>query len=116
MRTVISYLQITPEEYENMYIESFMRWCMDLSINYENDLQKVLANSAISKWYLAEWKKCEQEFLKCMHRRQQTLRPISKLDAQSIYNHSTFNMFNLRPKGLLNDAKKLNIFNDTTAN
>ena len=107
---------MTPKAYEEMYIESYMRWCQDFAINYENDLQKIMANTAISKWYLAEYEKCEAEFLRRMIRRQQTLRPVSQTDAQSAYNDCTYDMFNLRPKGLLMDAKKLEIINDTTAN
>ena len=88
---------------------------MDFSINYGNDLQKLLANTAISKYYKVEYSKCETEFLTTIEPYKSS-KELSEKDARYLYSDCTYQMFNRRPKSLIDAAKKISILNDTTAN
>nr|MBF6607476.1 hypothetical protein [Flavobacterium sp.] len=60
-------LRMSLAEYEMDYLQRFMRWCMTRSkkdaenVNYD-DLQKLMANARISRWYDSEFAKLEAAF------------------------------------------------------
>lgn len=100
--TIAQKLQMTPEDYENMIFGAYARWCESVTIN-PREFQKVLANSAVNRWYLMEYSKCEKEFNSLTDRYGNS---ISTQDFQRCYNECTYNMFNIRPTALLQQIKK----------
>ncbi|WP_395075340.1 hypothetical protein [Flavobacterium sp.] len=114
MNTINELLNKTPEEYENIILKTYFLWCMDFCINYHSDLQRILANSAVNKYFLYEYAKCEAEFLKLISRYEDSPTVTSK-DIQTLYDDCSFKISNRNPKPLILAAKKLNIY-DTARN
>lgn len=108
-KTLFELLSVTKEQYEDQVLLMYMRWCMDFSLNYTTELQKIVANSAINAYFLNELKKIEAEFMEQMqpYQNEDTITPI---DAKATYFKSTVQMFNRYPKALLADAKKMNLY------
>ena len=49
--------------YEQDYTERYLRWCMNRSKNFDNDLQKVMANRSVANYYNVQFAKLEERFL-----------------------------------------------------
>ena len=60
---VIDYLQWTTDEYEQRIFQAMYNWCQ-IHGKWPSIIQQYLANAAINKWFLAEYSKCEQDFIK----------------------------------------------------
>lgn len=101
-KTTAQKLQMTAEDYENMIFGAYARWCESVTIN-AREFQKVLANSAVNKWYLMEYAKCEEKFATMTQRYDENI-PVK--DYQTFYNDCTYGMFNIRPTALLQEIKK----------
>ncbi len=108
-KTIPDLLGLTQHNYEKMYFEAYLRYCMDLSFNYENDLQKLVANKALNAWYNMEYAKCEAEFLNFVSGYENQSQ-ITAADMQAVYHDCTYRMFNLRSKILIATAKNTNIY------
>ena len=100
--TTAQKLQMTAEDYENMIFGGYARWCESVTIN-AREFQKVIANSAVNKWYLMEYAKCEEKFAAMTQRYDESI-PVK--DYQTFYNDCTYGMFNIRPTALLQEIKK----------
>lgn len=105
--TTAQKLQMNAEDYENMIFGSYARWCESVTIN-AREFQKVLANSAISKWYMTEYTKCELEFEQLTARYEDSETVIAE-DFKRCYAECTYRMFNIRPMALLQKIKKTNV-------
>lgn len=103
--TTAQKLQMTANEYEHMLFSGYARWCESVTIN-EREFQKTLANSAINKWYLIEYSKCEKEFQQLTGR----YNNLTVADYKRCYNDCTYRMFNIRPTALLQEVKKTQVF------
>ena len=114
MKTVNQLLDLSPEAYENMIMETYLRWCMDFCTNYQSELQSVLANAKMNKYFLFEYAKGETEFLRLISRYKDSP-TVTQKDVQTLYNDCTFDIFNRTPKSLIQEAKKLKVY-DITAN
>ena len=116
MRAILVRLNVSQFDYDFMVMNIYLRWCMDFSLNYFNDLQKVVANTPINKYFLTEFKKIEAEFLEIMQEYDGATN-IKPKDALQVFNRCSIQIFNRYPKILIHEAKKLNIINhDHTAN
>ncbi|MCV9928135.1 hypothetical protein OIU83_10750 [Flavobacterium sp. LS1R49] len=102
MPTTNKKLQMSTEDYENMLLGSYARWCESVTIN-TREYQKVIANAKINKWYLTEYAKCEAEFNSLTQRYEKL---VTAEDFKRCYNNCTYKMFNLRPSALLQEIKK----------
>jgi hypothetical protein len=111
MKTITQLLNKTPQQYESMIMETYLRWCMDFSINYGDDLQSIVANSKVNQYFLFEYAKGEAEFLKLIARFENAP-TITIHDRQTLYNDCTFNIFNRNPKPLIQEAKKLKVYDN----
>ncbi len=114
MKTIPQLLNKTNLEYELMYLSAYMRWCESVTIN-DYQLQMVMANTPVNKWYNFEYAKCETEFLKLIAN-YQNIPTVTAKDAQELYNDCTYNMFNLRCEILIKEAIKNNLQYDTARN
>lgn len=115
-KAILVRLNKSQEDYEFIVMNIYLCWCMDFAINYTNDLQKVVANAPINKYFLTEFKKIETEFLEIMQEYDGATN-IKPKDALQVFNRCTIQIFNRYPKILIHEAKKLNIINhDHTAN
>lgn len=112
MKTVQQLLKLDTQEYETMLFETYMRWCMDFCSNYQSELQSVLANAKMNRYFLFEYSKCEAEFLKLISRYENS--PTVTLgDTRTLYNNCTFQIFNRKSQPLIQEAKKLKIYEPT---
>lgn len=102
-------LNKTPLQYEIIIWETYYRWCLDFCSNYQNDLQSVLANSKINKYFLFEYGKCETEFLKLITFYESEI-GITPQEAQKLYDKCVLQIFNRTPKPLIDEAKKLKVY------
>lgn len=100
--TISQKLKMTSEEYELLIFGAYARWCESVTIN-PREFQKVIANSAVNKWYLMEYAKCEKEFNSLTDRYGNS---ITTEDFKRCYNDCTYGMFNIRPTALLQEIKK----------
>lgn len=103
--TTAQKLQMTSEDYENMIFGAYARWCESVTIN-PREFQKVIANSAVNKWYLTEYAKCEKEF---NHLTDRYGNSITTEDFKRCYSDCTYIMFNIRPTALLQEIKKTRV-------
>ena len=96
-------LDICPEQYESMIFNLYSNWCETVTIN-NKEYQKVLANTAINRWFLMELTKCEAEF----HQRTDRYvgSNLTSLDFNNCYRDCMYKLNNIRPKALLNEVKK----------
>jgi hypothetical protein len=108
-KTIPDLLGLTKPEYEKMYVEAYLRYCMDFSYNYQNDLQKLVSNSALNAWYNMEYAKCENEFLITISGYENATQ-VTADNLQKVYNECTYRMFNLRCKVLIDNAKNTNVY------
>jgi len=104
MTTINQKLKMSTEEYENLIFGAYARWCESVTTN-THEFQKVLANSAINKWFMLEYGKCEKEFEQLTKRYEESDTIITS-DFQRCYAECTYRMFNIRPMVLLNEIKK----------
>lgn len=102
--TIYQKLKMTPEEYELLIFGAYARWCESVTIN-THEFQKVLANSAINKWFMTEYVKCEIDFTQLTARYQDNDTIIAE-DFKRCYAECTYRLFNIRPMALLNEIKK----------
>ena len=102
--TTAQKLQMTAEDYENMIFGAYASWCESVTIN-AREFQKVLANSAVNKWYLMEYAKCEKEFNLLTDRYEGSV-TVSADDLKICYIDCTYRMNNIRPTALLQEIKK----------
>lgn len=102
--TINQKLKMTPEEYELLIFGAYARWCESVTVNI-HEFQKVLANSAVSKWFMCEYGKCEIDFEQLTARYEQNDTIIAE-DFKRCYAECTYRMFNIRPMGLLQEIKK----------
>lgn len=116
MNPILVRLNVSQFDYDFMVMNIYLRWCMGFAINYTNDLQKVVANTPINKYFLTEFKKIEAEFLEIMQEYDGAAN-IKPKDALQVFNICAVQLHNRYPKILIHEAKKLNIINhDHTAN
>lgn len=106
--TTLVRLNVNQEAYEDIVLGVYTRWCMDFVSNYQTDLQKVMANAALNRYFLDELAKCEYEFLSLMdeYEGQANIKPA---DALKMYRKCCFQLFNRYPKVLIQQAKATNI-------
>ncbi len=103
-QTINTLLGLTEEKYEDLYFGNYMRWGESVSIN-DLQLQMVLANTSVNKYYNMEYGKLEAEFLELAANYPEA----SHKDMQELYATCTFGMFNKRCPVLIDQAKKLNL-------
>lgn len=104
-KTINQKLQMTPQEYESFIFGIYARWCETLSGTGDRELQKIMANSGISKWFMMEYAKCETEFTQ-LTRFYEEGNTITAVDYEKCLMQCTFRMFNIRPMALLQIIKK----------
>lgn len=109
MKTFLELLNMTKDQFEDHVLLIYTRWCMDFSVNYTTDLQKVLANSAINAFFLNELSKVKADFMEQMepYQNEQSITPD---EAKKNFFRCTVQLFNRYPKALLADAKKMNLY------
>ena len=110
MQTIPKLLAIKNHEYNDMYFDAYLRWCESVSIN-ENQVQSVLANASVNKYYNTEFAKCENEFLQLA----KNYPHATAIDLQELYAKCMYAMFNKRCNVLLHQAKTLNLQGYDTA-
>ncbi|KGO88412.1 hypothetical protein Q765_00415 [Flavobacterium rivuli WB 3.3-2 = DSM 21788] len=124
-------LNITEDQYTAEYLHRWTHWCIDQVKDYIVDpatctptaerlyhaeLQKVMANTALTNYYSDQHDELEYQALAMLHPQVLT---ISIGQMREHYDIIMADIFKMYPKSLLNFAKKLTIDNppyDHTAN
>ena len=104
MKTILELLAINQHQYEMVYIDTYMRWSESVSIN-EAQLQMVMANNAVNRYFNMEFKKCEAEFLELINRYPNA----TPTDARKLWDKCTLALFNRRCLPLIKQAITLKI-------
>jgi hypothetical protein len=99
MPTTNQKLQMSTQDYENMLLGSYVRWCESVTVD-AREYQKVIANAKINKWYIAEYAKCETEFNLLTQRYEKS---ITTEDLKRCYNNCTYKMFYQKPSILIQE-------------
>lgn len=108
--TIYELLGKTAQEYEQEDFERYMRWCMSFAnrLSEGRDLQMLLANTAVSKYYTEHFRALESQFLT-------VVLPIYKStkveSIRQIYVSITAQMYNNYPGALFEAARNLRISN-----
>lgn len=106
MTTILELLSQTPDQYEDAYFDAYWRWCKNQSTN-DAQLQMILANAAINRYYNIEFAKCEARFLSLI-----ALYPYASVaDAHELYRRCSLEMFDRKSVALLIQANK-NLYHD----
>ena len=62
MKAIHQIIGKTADEYQNMVLGYYFRWCLEYA--YDNkDWQMLLADAALFNWFITEYRKLEDEFL-----------------------------------------------------
>lgn len=107
-------LGLTAEQYENEFISLYMRWIEQFSTKVSGqvlitDLQLLMANSSISKWYNERHSDLENQAISIL--RPQHCR-ITIAQAKAIYGSVMAEIFRTFPRPLFEQARKLTITNN----
>lgn len=100
-------LNLSKEEFDATQIERYMRWCMNQSIDQNKDLQKIMANSSINRYYNIEMAKLEKKFIDIVDGKQ---KHIGDKTAREMYALIVVDMFKIYPSPLIDNARKLNVY------
>jgi hypothetical protein len=107
---IYNFLNKTKEQYQEEHFERYMRWCISYSnrVVDDRDLQKLLANTAISNYYNAQFRELEIQFMEAV----KTLPITTRIESvQAIYNGITTQIFNHYPSALFDEARKMSLSN-----
>lgn len=106
-KSIHELLSMSKEEYDNLYTETYLRWCLNFA-NGDTDLQKLIANRSIANYYNSEFEKLQLNFIK-------SATPIyGRVDLKVIkgfYSSITAQIFMKYPISLFESARKLSIIN-----
>lgn len=108
MKTISTILKKDEVEFDNIQMERYMRWCINLSHKTGVSLQSILANSSINSYYNLEFSKLENKFLNIITGKTQYLEPKALED---LYNIIVVDMFKHYPSPLVDEARKIKIEN-----
>lgn len=103
--TINQKLGMNPEQYELWIFGLYARWCESVSGTSDRELQKIMANSGINKWFMVEFAKCETEFNQ-LTRFYDDGSTITDVDFQKCLTQCTYRLFSIRPTVLLQIIKK----------
>ena len=92
---VIDFLQWSTQEYEDRLFLSMWNWCQHYG-QYPSIVQQLLANSQVNKWFMAEYEKCELQFLKITE-----VVPSKTETLEAHYKACTAQIFAVYPKPLI---------------
>lgn len=111
MSTLTTLLKLTPHQADMVYLDLYMRWCESVTVN-EQQLQMVLANASVNKYFNFEYAKCIAKFIDHMS----NYPDATANAALQQYGLCTIDLFNHRSPVLIKNAIKNNIEYDAAKN
>lgn len=102
METIIKYLGISAEQYQERVLDLWIKWTLGQAVK-ANDWQNLLANSAINKWFLSELAELEKDFIDDV--KSFNGAELTPLDYKVIYHRCIIRIHGLYPKPLIDEAK-----------
>ena len=100
-------LNYSKEEFDNLQMERYMRWCISQAIDLNKDLQKIIANSSINRYYNIEMAKLEKKFIDIVDGKQIH---IDEKTAREMYALIVVDLHRMYPSPLIHNARKLNVY------
>jgi hypothetical protein len=86
---------------EDFYFELYFMWCESVSTNLI-EFQQILACKSVSKWFAMEYSKLIKEYEKSIEK----YPSATANESFTLYVSWIFKVFSIRPKSLLEAAKK----------
>lgn len=111
--TIAQILKISPEEYEDIIFDLWFRYCIVRSHKTKTDLQKLIANTALNKWWHDQFNLLETEFYEEIS---DFIEVLDKKNAMELYKKVVLNIFMFSSPGILKEARKTTIINKPTYN
>jgi len=105
MEKLLTALQVSPSEYENIIFQQYFNWCGTNSFG-NKELQSLAANSALFAWWREQYSKYEEEFLEEMRPYMAT---TNKNDAYMLYIKNVHRIQLYYSKPLIIKAKSQNL-------
>lgn len=102
-------LNIPPDIYEIRLFRRYANWCATFENGSPDDLQKLLANTAINKWFLNRYAELEQRAYNILYKEHQAM-PATEV--QRMYEAVMVDIFTTYPKPLFEAARKLSVINN----
>jgi len=102
---ILDILQYSSKHYDDLLFELYFAWAEIRSHN-QNDLQKILANTAIWHWWRKEYDKLELEFIA------EIKAYIGQVNVEFLRAHHDKKIVHIAiyfPKPLIKQARKLNL-------
>ncbi len=101
----MDYLQISGDEYDEKVLLTFWEWCSKRAQSASQE-QELLANRAVNKWFMLEYEKRQQKFLKIFDD------PVDVRGCciEQYYDECITTIFNIYPKVLIDKLKFNPIF------
>lgn len=105
MTTIQHLLKITPEAYEDNTLDLWIRYTRCHAFDAELDWQKLLANTALNRYFHQSKNRLEQKFIE-----EYSQYAANSIDLQRIYNYEVgVKLMTYRAPALLAAARKLTI-------
>lgn len=110
--TISNILKYSPEQYQYLIFETYVAYADIISVD-EQDFQSIIANAAYHRFWMHEYHKLEQEFIKEIT---PYLGNIEISAIRDFYDEITSKVAKNYSKHLLNKARKTNIVNQPQHN
>ncbi|SCY94314.1 hypothetical protein [Flavobacterium caeni] len=97
--TVIKFLEISPETYDDRLFQTWFNWCQKHAIS-DNNLQELLANAQLNKWFMKQHATLEKLFVQKYAAK---LNPLSNPDRNLFnYQECVAKIFTHFPQAIMN--------------
>ena len=97
-------LKITPEAYDEKVFMIYMQWCQKKAIS-NNNLQELLANAQIEKWFSIQLALRQSQFVGLMESV-----PHAAKNPDYHYHYFVNELYSLYPKALIDEASHKIVF------
>ena len=93
---ILDYLQLSSQEYDELILQTYFNWCASKSTS-DNQLQEMLANSGLNKWFLKQYTQMQNQFVNMIESSN-----VYMKDPNYHYNGCVAEIFNVYPNVILN--------------
>lgn len=105
MKAIHEILGIDTAKYEDMVFAIFLVWAQGYAVK-PNDIQNIIANAAIARWFRSELSQLEEDFKEEI-KGFESNHTITALHLKTLYHRSIVRIYILQPKPLITQARKV---------
>lgn len=96
---ILEILEMSQAEYDQVFYDFLLQWCESVTYT-EAQLQNVISNQPIIRWYKIEHQKRENQFL-AIAKRYQESNTVSRKDLLKKYCECIYTLMSISPKPLV---------------